>query len=297
MVNKQCGYVAIVGRPNVGKSTLINKLVGTKVCITSRRPQTTRHRLLGIKTTESAQIIYVDTPGLHRGCKKELNQYMNRAAQGAMQDVDVIVFIVDKCRWTAEEDWILEQIRAANRPTILVINKIDQLAGRDQLLPYLPVVQQRYDFVSIVPISARSGSNCVHFEKEITKHLPEQEFYYFEDKQVSDRSRDFMASELIREQLMTALGDELPYENTVTVQTFSEKPNIIEINAIIWVERTSQKGIVVGTGGIRLREVGRGARLEMEQLFGKKVMLRVWVKVKSGWTDNVQTLADLGYTE
>ena len=290
------GYVALVGRPNVGKSTLLNRILGQKVSITSRRPQTTRHRILGIKTEGHVQAVYVDTPGLHRGGKRAMNRYMNRAASDALQDVDVVVFVVEGTRWTDEDEMVLEKVRQVPCPVILAINKIDRLADKQVLLPHLQELAKRMDFAHIIPLSAKLGSQVAELERVVESMLPESTPFYPED-QITDRSLRFMAAELVREKLFRKLGQELPYGLTVEIEQFKEEEGLYRINALIWVERGSQKAIVIGKQGVLLREVGREARLDMEQAFGQKVFLELWVKVKEGWSDDERALRSLGYDD
>lgn len=290
------GYVALVGRPNVGKSTLLNRILGQKVSITSRRPQTTRHRILGIKTGAQVQAVYVDTPGLHRGGKRAMNRYMNRAATDALQDVDVVVFVVEGTRWTDEDELVLEKLRQVSCPVILAINKIDRVADKKALLPYLQQVSRHMDFTQIIPLSAKQGSQVVELEQAVEALLPESRPFYPED-QVTDRSMRFMAAELVREKLFRKLGQELPYGITVEIEQFKEEDGLFRINALIWVERDSQKAIVIGKQGALLREVGRESRIDMEESFGQKVFLELWVKVKEGWADDERALRSLGYDD
>ncbi len=291
------GYIAIIGRPNVGKSTLINRFLGLKLCITSRRPQTTRHRILGIKTQADCQLIYVDTPGLHLDDKKAMNRYMNRAAAASIDDVDVILFVVEEMQWTEEDEKVLQRLeRQAHSPVILVINKVDKVADKDSLLPYIKDLSQRFDFTSVVPVSARKGQNVTHLEQEIKKWLPEGE-QIFPDDQLTDRSSRFLAAELIREQLFRHLGQELPYSITVDIEQFEEQQHVYRISAVIYVERSGQKNIVIGKKGALLKSVGQASRLEMEELFGKKIFLNLWVKVREGWGDNERMLKNLGYND
>ncbi|PHS25436.1 MAG: GTPase Era [Methylophaga sp.] len=291
------GYVAIIGRPNVGKSTLINRVLGQKLCITSRRPQTTRHRILGIKTSAESQLIYVDTPGLHIDGKRAMNRYMNRAAASSINDVDVILFVVDGMNWTEEDERVLERLKEnAKAPVILVINKMDKLADKEVMLPHIELLADKFDFANILPISARRGSNMEQLEQEITQLIPEGELIFPED-QLTDRSSRFLASELVREQLFRHLGQELPYSITVEIEQFDDEEKMVRIGAVIYVERDGQKSIVIGKKGGLLKSVGKGARIEMQNLFGRKVFLRLWVKVREGWGDNERMLKNLGYTD
>ncbi|MDO7598151.1 MAG: GTPase Era [Pseudomonadota bacterium] len=291
------GYVAIIGRPNVGKSTLINRVLGQKLCITSRRPQTTRHRILGIKTTDDSQLIYVDTPGLHIDDKRAMNKYMNRAAASSIDHVDVILFVVDGMNWTEEDEQVLVRIKAnAEAPVILVINKMDKLADKEVMLPHIEKLAAQYNYSNVLPISARKGVNLEQLEAEIKKLMPEGDLIFPED-QLTDRSSRFLAAELVREQLFRHLGQELPYSITVEIEQFDDEKNLYRIGAVIYVERSGQKAIVIGKGGELLKSVGKDARLEMESLFGKKVFLRLWVKVREGWGDNERMLKNLGYND
>lgn len=292
----RCGYVALVGRPNVGKSTLMNHLLGQKLSITSRKPQTTRHRILGIKTTDLAQIIYVDTPGIHQQAKKAMNRFMNRTASAVLEDVQVVIFVVEALKWTEEDDMVLAALKNTRAPIILAVNKIDRIKQKDQLLPYLQELGQKHDFAEVVPLSAKSGSNLPQLEQTITRHLEPSEPWYPED-QLTDRSARFLAAEIVREKLMRNLGQELPYATTVEIEKFEELERLNRIHALIWVERENQKSIVIGDKGERLKKVGQQARLDMQKLFDKKVHLELWVKVKAGWSDDERALSSLGYRD
>lgn len=291
------GYVAIIGRPNVGKSTLINRVLGQKLCITSRRPQTTRHRILGIKTSDQSQLIYVDTPGIHSDDKRAMNRYMNRAAASSIDDVDVILFVVDGMNWTDEDDKVLERLKtSAKAPVILVINKMDKLADKEVMLPHIEKLSSKYDFNNVFPISARRGMNIEQLEHAIEKLMPEGELIFPED-QLTDRSSRFLAAEIVREKLFRHLGQELPYSITVEIERFDDENGLFRIGAVIYVERDGQKSIVIGKKGELLKSVGKDARIEMENLFGCKVFLRLWVKVREGWGDNERMLKNLGYND
>lgn len=291
------GYVAIIGRPNVGKSTLINRVLGQKLCITSRRPQTTRHRILGIKTTEQGQFIYVDTPGLHSDNKKAMNRYMNRAAASSIEDVDVILFVVEGLKWTDEDQKVLKRLQSdARAPVVLVLNKADKLSDKAALLPQIEELSRQYEFAAVVPISARKGMNTDVLEQEVAKLMPEGEMIYDED-QLTDRSSRFLAAEIVREKLFRYLGKELPYSITVEVELFEEEDGMFRISAVVYVERSGQKSIVIGKKGEQLKRIGQDAREEMEQLFGCKVFLQIWVKVREGWSDNERMLKNLGYKD
>lgn len=293
---RRCGYVAIVGRPNVGKSTLLNHLLGQKISITSRKPQTTRHRVLGIKTEGGNQIIFVDTPGLHMQAEKAINRYMNRAASAAIRDVDVVVMVVDRTAWTEEDAMVLEQVRQGGLPCLLVVNKVDLLEDKAALLPHLKTLAAKADFAAILPVSALRRHNIAELEKEIVKLLPESG-YFFPEEQITDRSQRFLAAEIVREKIMRQLGEELPYSITVEIEEFAQQDAVLHIAALIFVERKGQKKILVGEGGSRLRSIGTEARRDMELLFDSKVMLRLWVKVKSGWSDDERALRSLGYDD
>lgn len=292
----RCGYVAIVGRPNVGKSTLLNHILGQKLSITSRKPQTTRHQLLGIKTEGDTQAIYVDTPGLHLRDEKAINRYMNRAASSALKDVDLVLFLVDRDRWTDEDDLVLEKVKQVDCPVLLVVNKIDRLNDKSELLPLLEQLAEKHSFTEIVPVSALRGHNRDDLEAVIERYLPEG-IHLFPEDQVTDRSERFLAAELVREKIMRQLGEEVPYAMTVEIEEFKVSPRLIEISALILVERQGQKKILIGEKGGRLRQIGTEARKDMERAFDSKVMLRLWVKVKSGWSDDERALRSLGYND
>ena len=296
MPDQRCGYVAIVGRPNVGKSTLLNHLLGQKISITSRKPQTTRHQVLGIKTEEHFQIIYVDTPGLHIGAEKAINRAMNRAASSAIDDVDLILFVVDRTAWTEEDEMVLSRVQQSGRPVLLVVNKVDLLPDPDQLLPHLQQLSDKADFTAVVPVSALRHRNTDALEAEIVAHLPKSRHFFPED-QITDRSQRFLAAEIVREKIMRQLGDELPYSVAVEIEEFAEEDGVLHISALILVERQGQKKIVIGDKGSRLRSIGTEARVDMEKLFDNKVMLRLWVKVRSGWSDDERALRSLGYDD
>jgi len=290
----QCGYVAIIGRPNVGKSTLLNRILGEKLSITSHKPQTTRHQILGIKTENNIQTIYVDTPGMHRGVKHQLNRYMNRAASQALEMVDVICFVVEELKWTDQDQWILTKLKQLALPIILVVNKVDQVKDKALLLPYLQAAAEKMQFADIIPVSAEKGDNVAELEKVIAKYIPENPFVFSPD-QLTDRNDRFLASELIREKLTRTLHQELPYGLSVEIEQFKVKGKILHINAVIWVERAGQKAIVIGEKGEQLKYIGQKSRLDMEKLFGQKVFLTLWVKVKENWSDDARALKSLGY--
>lgn len=294
----RCGYVAIVGRPNVGKSTLLNHLLGQKLSITSRRPQTTRHQVLGIKTEQGVQTVYVDTPGMHKVQKKAINRYMNKAASSALAGIDAVVFVVDRLAWTEEDQMVLDKVQGARCPVILAINKVDKIQDKGQLIPHLEMLSAKMKFHAVVPISAQHGHNLTQLEELITRLIPEG-VHHFPEDQLTDRSSRFLAAELVREKVMRQLGDELPYEVTVEIEEFKHetrpKGPLLTISALILVERGGQKAIVIGERGARLKKIGQEARKDMEQMFDAKVMLNLWVKVKAGWSDDERALKSLGY--
>nr|WP_321242961.1 GTPase Era [uncultured Tolumonas sp.] len=290
-----CGFVAIVGRPNVGKSTLLNKLLGQKVSITSRKPQTTRHRILGIDTQGAYQTIFVDTPGLHIEEKRAINRLMNRAASSSLGDVEMVVFVVDGTQWTADDDMVLNKLRYMKCPVVLAVNKVDVIKDKEVLLPHLQMLAQKGNFAEILPISAEKGTNVDKIRDMAKRLLPEGQ-HYFPDDYITDRSSRFMASEIIREKLMRFTGEELPYSVTVEIERFKvEDDGLFHINALILVEREGQKKMVIGNKGEKLKVIGTEARLDMERLFGQRVFLELWVKVKSGWADDERALRSLGY--
>lgn len=295
--SKHTGYVALIGRPNVGKSTLLNRILGQKLSITSRKPQTTRHRIVGVKTVENTQFIYVDTPGLHRGAGRKINHFMNKAALSAMGDVDVVCFMVDGIHFNEGDAWALKQVKRADKPTILVINKTDTLENMDVLLPHIEALMQEYPFKAVVPVCAKSGKQVDALESVIQSLLPETDFFYFPEDAVSDRDDYFRASEIIREKLMRTLGEELPYEVHVVVDSIKNEPNIVHVSATLMVAREGQKPIIIGAGGERLKAIGTSSRLDLEKIWGKKVMLRLWVKVKDRWADDEAMLKKFGYDE
>ena len=292
----RCGYVAIVGRPNVGKSTLLNHILGQKLAITSRKPQTTRHNMLGIKTEGEVQAVYVDTPGLHKHNDKALNRYMNRSASTALKDVDVVVFVVDRTRWTDEDQMVLEKVQHVQCPILLAVNKADRLEDKSELLPHLEWLASQLPQAEVVPISALHGQNLDTLERLVAEHLPESEHFYPED-QITDRSSRFLAAELIREKIMRQLGAELPYQITVEIEEFKQEGRVLHIHGLILVERDGQKKIIIGDKGERIKRIGQDARKDMETMFDSKVMLNLWVKVKGGWSDDERALRSLGYAD
>lgn len=292
----KCGYVALIGRPNVGKSTLMNHLLGQKISITSRKPQTTRHRILGINTTEAGQAIYVDTPGMHDNEKRALNRYLNRTAETTLVGVEVIVWLIDGLSWQPYDDLIFKKLEQAGLPVILAVNKVDKIKDRETLLAFFAEAQQRFAFEHIIPISALKKTNLQQLETLVMELLPERELIYPED-QITDRPERFLTAEIIREKLTRRLGDELPYALTVEIERYEENPEITKIYAVIWVERSSQKSIVIGKQGEMLKKIGSDARLDIEKLIDQKVYLQLWVKIKQGWSDNERALRSLGFND
>lgn len=292
-----CGFIAIVGRPNVGKSTLLNKILGQKISITSRKAQTTRHRIVGIHTEGVYQAIYVDTPGLHIEEKRAINRLMNRAASSAIGDVDLIIFVVEGTKWTEDDEMVLNKLRAAKAPVVLAINKIDNVKEKDELLPHITELSQKFDFVEILPISAQRGKN-VHILQKIVRDSLREGVHHFPEEYITDRSQRFMASEIIREKLMRFTGEELPYSVTVEIEQFKvNERGVYEINGLILVEREGQKKMVIGAKGQKIKTIGIEARADMERLFDAQVHLELWVKVKSGWADDERALRSLGYMD
>lgn len=293
MTSLRSGYIAIVGRPNVGKSTLLNAFVGEKISIVSRKAQTTRHRITGIRTDADAQYVFVDTPGFQTQHTNALNRAMNRGVTQALSDVDVVLFVVEAGRFDAKDRAVLKLL-PEDRPVILVINKTDRLKDKSALLPFLAEVGNLRPFAAVVPVSAASGKQLDDLLKETRKNLPHKELL-FSDDELTDKSSRFIAAEYIREKLFRLLGDELPYSTTVEIEKFEEEGDLRRIFAAIVVDRAGHKGIVIGKGGETLKRIASEARQDMERLFGTKVYLEVWVKVKSGWTDDERLLRSLGY--
>ncbi|GAB2689493.1 GTPase Era [Aliiglaciecola aliphaticivorans] len=290
-----CGMVAIVGRPNVGKSTLLNKLLGQKVSITSRKPQTTRHRIMGIDTEGQHQAIFVDTPGLHVEEKRAINKLMNRAASSSLAEVGLVLFLVEGTKWTDDDQMVLSKVKQSKLPCWLLINKSDNVKDKTQLMTHMQWLQEQHDFEKIMPVSAKLGRNVDELREMVHETLPESEFYFPEDY-ITDRSSRFMAAEIVREKLMRFTGDELPYSVTVEIEQFLLAENgVYRINGLILVERETQKRMVIGKGGQRLKTIGAEARKDLENLFENKVFLELWVKVKSGWADDERALRSLGY--
>jgi GTP-binding protein Era len=290
----RCGYCAIVGRPNVGKSTLLNAIVGQKLAITSKKPQTTRHSILGVKTLDGGQVIFVDTPGIHQRGDQPMNRYLNRTAKTMLADVDVILFLVEAERWQKEDEGALEAVKKTNKPVILLINKIDNLKNKEDLLPFMEMLSSLHSFSEIIPISAKRETGIIEVENSVLARLPNNP-NIFPDDQLTDRPERFFAAELIREQITRRYAKEIPYSVTVEIEKFEEEGNLYRINALIWVEREGQKKIIIGQKGEALKEVGRLSRIEMEKMFDKKVFLTVWIKVKKSWSSDESALTKLGY--
>ena len=293
-LERHCGFVAIVGRPNVGKSTLLNHLLKQKISITSRKPQTTRHRILGINTAGQYQTLFVDTPGMHQEERKQLNRVMNETILTALHDVDAILFVVERTVFNAGDELVLSHLLSLKVPVILVINKVDLISDKPQLLPHIEELAKKLPFKEIVPVSALGGHNLDALEALVHECLPVGPFLFPED-QVTDRSSRFLAAELIREKVTRQLGDELPYEITVEIEQFQHEGKVLHIHGLILVDKPGQKKILVGKDGDRLKRIGIAAREDMEKAFDKKVMLNLWVKVKSGWADDERALQSLGY--
>jgi GTP-binding protein Era len=281
----------------VGKSTLMNHLIGQKVSITSRKPQTTRHRIHGIHTRDHYQIIFADTPGIHTGQDRALNRAMNDAAVSTLSGVDVVCMMVDGLKWTPADEHVLSLLpQHPEMPVLLIINKVDSLDDKAQLLPHIETLSERYPFDAVVPVSALREQNLEALEKALVERLPEGEFWYDED-QLTDRSLRFMAAEIIREKVVRQLGQELPHQVSVEVEMWEDGPRITEISAAILVERRGQKKILIGDGGDRIKQIGTQAREDIERLIERKVMLNLWVKIKAGWSDDARALRSLGYDE
>lgn len=295
-IDTRAGYVALIGKPNVGKSTLLNQVLGKKVSITSSKPQTTRQRVIGIKTAGENQVVYLDTPGIHSGEKSELNRYMNRVAKSALHEVDLIVFMVDVQSWDQQDERVLALIKQGSVPALLVVNKVDRVTDKATLLPLLSRLQGLADFKALVPVSAKSESQVADLERVIIEHLPHSEHFY-PPEQFTDRSDRFIAAEFIREKLMRYLGQELPYQLTVTLEAFELTEDSVKVGALIWLEKESHKPIVIGKGGSKLKKVGTLARLDIARYFDCKAVVKLWVKVKTGWSDDKNMLNQMGYRD
>lgn len=291
-----CGYIALVGRPNVGKSTLMNRILKQKLSITSKKPQTTRHSILGIETEGDYQYIYVDTPGIHQGNKKMMNRLMNKSALTTLKDVDVVVFVVEGTHWTEEDEYVLKLIKKANMPCLLVVNKVDKIADKSVLLPWLETMNQRYEFKAIVPLSAKSGDQVDELIQEIKPYLPEGPHLFGPD-QFTDRPIKFLCAELLREKIFRFCGQELPYSTTVDIEAYQDEGQLVRIHALIWVDKENHKRMIIGDKGKKLKEMATSARMDIEKLLGKKVFLQCWCKVKSGWSDDKRILKQMGYDD
>ncbi|MFW8592410.1 GTPase Era [Glaciecola sp. 2405UD65-10] len=297
MTEQFCGMIAIVGRPNVGKSTILNRILGQKVSITSRKPQTTRHRIMGIDTLDNRQAVYVDTPGLHADERRAINRLMNKAAASSFADVNLVLFVVEGTRWTDDDDLVLDKIKQSGKECWLVVNKIDKVPEQGELLDCLKRLHGLHTFKHVLPISAKQGKQVDNLRQLIFSQLPPSDFY-FPEEYVTDRSSRFMAAEIIREKLMRFTGDELPYSVTVEIEQFKlTSSGVYHIHGLILVERASQKPMIIGKNGSHIKTMGAEARKDMEALFDNKVFLELWVKVKSGWADDERALRSLGYEE
>ena len=295
-VDGRCGYIAIVGRPNVGKSTLLNHLLGQKLCITSRKPQTTRHTLLGIKTEGTVQMIFVDTPGIHTNQERAINRVMNRSAASVISDVDVVIFVVDRFDWSDADEYVARYLSNSAVPVIVALNKVDMIDDKTELLPHLEFLASKVNASALIPLSALRKTNLNELEQKIKSFIPEQPHIFPED-QITDRSERFLVAEIVREKITRQLGAEVPYQVTVEIERFRVDGKITFIDALILVERDGQKKIIIGAKGERIKKIGEQARADIESLLGCKVMLKTWVKIRSGWSDDERALRSLGYMD
>ena len=293
---QRCGYVAIVGRPNVGKSTLLNHILGQKLSITSRKPQTTRHNLLGILTEPNLQMIFVDTPGIHTNQERAINRVMNRSAASVISDVDVVIFVVDRNQWSEADEYVAKCLSNTSVPVIVVVNKIDMIEDKETLLPHLQFLSKQVNAHDLVPLSALRKTNLEPLLERLKTLMPENPPLFAED-QITDRSERFLCSEIIREKITRQLGAEVPYQVTVEIENFRAEGKITHIDALILVERDGQKKIIIGNGGERIKAIGQKSRVDIENLLACKVMLKTWVKVRSGWSDDERALRSLGYMD
>jgi GTP-binding protein Era len=291
-----CGYVAIVGRPNVGKSTLLNHILGQKLCITSRKPQTTRHTLLGIKTKDNIQVIFVDTQGIHTNQERAINRVMNRSAASVIADVDLVIFVVDRFEWSEADEYVAKYLSNNQVPVIVAVNKVDMIEDKDALLPHLKFLASKVNATEFIPLSALRKTNLDELEAKIQTYIPQKMHLYPED-QITDRSERFLAAEIVREKITRQLGAEVPYQVTVEIEQFRVEGKMTYIDALILVERDGQKKIIIGTKGERIKKIGEQARADIESLLDSKVMLRTWVKIRSGWSDDERALRSLGYMD
>ena len=289
-----CGYIALVGRPNVGKSTLLNRILEQKLSITSRKPQTTRHSIIGIRTEGDYQFIYVDTPGIHQGSKKTMNRMMNKTAINVLRDVDAVAFVVDGTHWEEEDEYVLRLLKNVSVPCFLVVNKVDNIADKSKLLPWLETMSHLHNFTAIIPLSAKTGVQVDALQAQLKKVLPEGP-HLFDEDQFTDRSMRFLCAELLREKIFRLCGQELPYATTVDIESFKDEGALVRIHALILVDKENHKRMIIGDKGSKLKEMASSARVEMEKLIGKKVFLQCWCKVKSGWSDDERVLKQLGY--
>ncbi|MDP3558723.1 MAG: GTPase Era [Legionellaceae bacterium] len=289
-----CGYIALLGQPNVGKSTLLNYIIEQKISITSRKPQTTRHRILGIRTEENVQYIYVDTPGVHQHYKRKVNHLMNKAALSTISDVDVIGFMVEALRWQEEDEYVLQAIQNSKTPCILIINKVDKVADKAKLLPWIEMLQHKHPFAAIVPISAQKGWQVDVLHASFKPYLPEGPHLFPEDY-ITDKPVRFLCAEQIREKIFRLCGQELPYSTSVHIEKFEEEENLVRIHALILVDKENHKRMIIGDQGQKLKHIATQARVDMEILLGKKVFLQCWCKIKAGWADDLSLLKQLGY--
>lgn len=289
-----CGYIALIGRPNAGKSTLLNQILKTKLSITSRKPQTTRHRILGIDTVDNHQFIYVDTPGVNQGYQKAINRVMNKTAYRVLKEVDVVVFVVDAAQAPEEDDAVVKLFKQVTVPIILAINKIDKIKDKTRLLPLIETLSAQYSYAAVVPLSAKTGAQVSVLQETIRPFLPESPHFFGEDE-LTDRPVRFLCAEAIREKLFRYCGQELPYAANVEIEMFQEEDNLIKIHALILVEKENHKRMIIGDKGQKLKEISTQARLDMEKFLEKKVFLRCWCKVKAGWADDERMLRNLGY--
>lgn len=296
MTEPRCGYVAIIGRPNVGKSTLLNHILGQKLCITSRKPQTTRHTLLGIKTEDDLQMIFVDTPGIHTNQERAINRVMNRSAASVISDVDVLVFVVDRFEWSEADEYVAKYLSNSTVPVIIAVNKVDMIEDKEALLPHLKFLETKVNAADLIPLSALRRTNLDELEEKIKTYMPAR-IHMFPEDQITDRSERFLAAEIVREKIMRQLGAEVPYQVTVEIEEFRAEKRVTHISALILVERDGQKKIIIGSNGERIKKIGEQARADIESLLDCKVMLRTWVKVRSGWSDDERALRSLGYMD
>jgi|TARA_B110000967_G_scaffold70577_1_gene73047 GTP-binding protein Era len=296
LTEPRCGYVAIVGRPNVGKSTLLNHILGQKLCITSRKPQTTRHTLLGIKTEDDLQMIFVDTPGIHTNQERAINRVMNRSAASVISDVDVLIFVVDRFEWSEADEYVAKYLSNSKVPVIVAVNKVDMIEDKEALLPHLKFLEKKVNAADFIPLSALKNTNLDQLQDKIRTYMPER-MHVFPEDQITDRSERFLAAEIVREKIMRQLGAEVPYQVTVEIEEFRAEKKVTHISALILVERDGQKKIIIGTNGDRIKKIGEQARADIESLLDCKVMLRTWVKVRSGWSDDERALRSLGYMD